>query len=112
MSAAWWWLVWTLLVLGTLVGAFFLGRSLWRRAVALGREVARASEQTARLGELADEYAAAARERNPVPPVALGREPAELRVRLAGVRAGRDRRRQERAARHREAWAGWSAHWR
>lgn len=110
---AWyWWLTWSALAAGTLVGGFFLGRWLWRRAVALGRELARAGEVTGRLVDRADELAEAARARRPVPPVALGRDPAGPRAQLAAVRAERDARADARALRHRETWRRWVEHWR
>lgn len=46
-----WWLLWTALVIGTGVGAFFLARSLWRKGRALLVELERAA---AVLGELAE----------------------------------------------------------
>ena len=46
-----WFSVWTVLVLATLVGAFLLGRSLWRSSVALLHELSRAADVTAQLAE-------------------------------------------------------------
>ena len=46
----WFW-VWTLLIIGSLVGAFFLARSLWRSAKGLMQELGRASR---RIGDSAD----------------------------------------------------------
>ncbi len=34
-----WFTIWSVLVVGTLVGAFFLGRDLWRKAKALLRQM-------------------------------------------------------------------------
>ncbi len=107
-----WWALWTVLVVGTLVGAFYLGRSLWRRGVAFGREAARAAEVAGRLADRAQELAGQARERNPVPPPALGRDLADVRADLAAVQADRDRRKDERAARHRRTWERWLQVWR
>ncbi|WP_196250875.1 hypothetical protein [Cellulomonas sp. JZ18] len=56
-----WTVVWVVLVLATLVGAFLLGRRLWRSAVALGAELSRASETLAALSERVEELEAAAR---------------------------------------------------
>ena len=39
-----WFTVWTVIVLGTVVGAFVVGRDLWRKARALLDELGRASE--------------------------------------------------------------------
>ncbi len=110
---AWyWWLTLSLLLVGTLIGGFFLLRWLWRKAIVLGRELARAGEVAERLTAHADELAAAARERHPVPPPALLREPGEIRAELAAVRAARDARADRRRARHRATWEAWSEHWR
>jgi len=46
----WFW-VWTLLIVGSLVGAFFMARYLWRSAKGLMQEVGRASR---RIGESSD----------------------------------------------------------
>ena len=61
---AWWWwvLIWVVL-LGVSAGALFLlGRSLWRKLVALGRELATATERlsavSAGLNELAERSSA------------------------------------------------------
>ena len=55
-----WFSVWTVLVLATLGGAFLLGRSLWRSAVGLGRELSRAAEVTAALADKVEQLNAAA----------------------------------------------------
>lgn len=110
---AWyWWLTWSLLLAGTLAGGFLLLRWLWRRAVALGRELARAGEAAERLTAHADELAEAARARHPVPPPALVRDRAEIRAELAAVRVARDARADARRARQRQTWERWSQHWR
>jgi hypothetical protein len=83
-----------------------------RLATALGRALADAGEASARLTEHADELAAAARARHPVPPVALVRDPVELRAELTAVRGQRDARLDARRDRHREAWQRWVEHWR
>lgn len=107
-----WAAVWSVLVVGTSAGAFFLGRWLWRKAVALGRELSRAGDAAARLGDRADELEQAARTRHPVPPPALGADPADVRVRVEAARAAADVRRAAREERHRAAWARWQQHWR
>ena len=103
-----WVVVWPVLVVGTLVGAFFLGRDLWRRGVRLGHAVSGASDAVTRLSAHADELADAA----PVPPVALVRNKEELRADLAAARAARDRRLDERHARYRQVMARWRDIWR
>lgn len=107
-----WWIVWSALTVGTLVGAFFLGRSLWRKGLALAHEAGRAGEASGRLGERADELRQAARGRNPVPPPALLRSKGEIRAELAGVQARRDARADERTDRRRARQEQWLAHWR
>lgn len=103
----WFW-VWTVLVVGTLVGAFFLGRDLWRRAKALGRELARASEVLDRLQARADELTAqAAREAVPTGPT-LFDDPDVLRERVEARRAARADRRAARQARREVVWQRWT----
>ncbi|WP_265521216.1 hypothetical protein [Oerskovia flava] len=102
----WFW-VWSLLVLGTLAGAFFLGRDLWRKAVALMREV---SHATALLGQAAQtvqtrlQEAAAAR---PSTAPTLFDDPDDLRARLDEVRAERAGRRAQRRIRDEAVWERW-----
>ena len=60
----WFW-VWTLLVVGTLVGAFFLARHLWRSVKGLGRELSRASQVAADMSARADELSRALEEAQP-----------------------------------------------
>lgn len=99
--------LWTLLVVGTLVGAFFLGRRLWRSALGLGRELARA-------GEVADELARrvaeleeiAARDRPSTAPT-LFDDPGPLRLRREELRAQRLARRARRV----EVTRRWRAYW-
>lgn len=107
-----WVVVWPVLVVAALVGAFFIGRDLWRRGKALTRAAARAADAASRFSERADELAQAARERNPVPPVALLRDRADLVDDLEAARAARDRRLDERHARLRAVMAGWLDYWR
>ena len=107
-----WVIVWPLLVVAALVGAFFLGRELFRRGKALAKAAGRAADAAARINERADELAAAAEERNPVPPVALLRDRADLLGDLEAARAARDRRLDARHARLREVMAGWLDYWR
>lgn len=94
-----WFTVWALLVLGTLVGAFFLLRSVWRSAVGLGRELERATlllegleGREVSLAELA--------------PVEL-MDPEPARARLAAARVARERRRAARAERHQKVYRRW-----
>lgn len=100
-----WFGVWSTLVVLTLLGAFVLGRRLWRSARAVLAELERASEAMARLEALQEE----ARERfpPPVPPTAdIGAGPEE-RARFRAIRNDhreavrrRRTRRLDRAMRH------------
>jgi membrane-bound ClpP family serine protease len=107
-----WVIVWPVLVVAALVGAFFLGRDLWRRGKRLAAAAGRASEAAARFSEHADELADEAAARHPVPPVALLRDREELRADLEAARAARDRRLDERHARLRRVMDRWPQHWR
>jgi hypothetical protein len=107
-----WVVLWPVLVVATLVGAFFLGRDLWRKGKRLARAAGAASQAAERFAAHADELAAAAREANPVPPVALSRDRADLVDDLAAARAARDRRLDARHARYRQVMAGWRDFWR
>lgn len=105
-----WWLVWTVLVVGTVVGAFFLARDLWRRAVALGTELGRASEAAARLGEQVAALSEVSRQVPVVHPLlATEGDRARWRRGLAARRAARDAR---RAASHAAAHRRWDRLWR
>lgn len=104
-----WFSVWTLLVVGTLIGAFFLGRYVYRSGRLLLSEVGRASEL---LGELADktDALAAAAPAHPVRAVALGdHDEARRRWDEAGTArtARRDRRRRRYQATY-ERWRSFS----
>ena len=102
-----WVIVWPVLVVAALVGGFLLGRDLWRRGKRLAAAAGRAVEASTRITQDADRLADEAAARHPVPPVALLREPGELRADLEAARAARDRRVDERHARHQLAWARW-----
>lgn len=101
-----WFSVWTLLVVGTLVGAFFLLRRLYRSGKALVVELGRASEVLAAVADRADELAAT-----------LGTTPAPVdlhdvesaRARHALTRAATQARRAARAVRHEAAYRRWRA---
>ncbi len=107
-----WAIVWPVLVVAALGGGFLLGRDLWRRGKALARAAGRAAEAAERFTRDADTLATEAAARHPVPPVALLRDPAELRADLEAARDARDRRIDERHARLRRVMARWPEHWR
>ncbi|PZR52818.1 hypothetical protein DNL40_10685 [Xylanimonas oleitrophica] len=104
----WWWLVWTVLVLGTLVGAFFLARSLWRKAVALGRELSAASAALGAAGEgIAVAVERAQAEAVDIAPTMFD-DVTTLRERVAVRRRARARRAAVRHERHLVTARTWS----
>lgn len=104
----WFW-VWTLLIIGTLVGAFFLGRHVFRSGKALLAEVGRAGEQLGALGQRVSELEASAPQ-HPVRPVDLADRTAARRGwdEVGEVRAERRRRRRLRYRRTYERWRSFS----
>lgn len=106
-----WFSVWSVLVVGTLVGAFFLGRRLWRSGLALGRELANAAQTWEQLADRLAELQALAAE-HPVdtgPTVLSPRGP--LVERRAALREQRLARRAEREQRHWRTRQSWRAYW-
>lgn len=104
-----WFSVWTVLVLATLVGAFLLGRRLWRSGLALGRELSRAADVAAQLADRVDELKAARGEVETGP--TLFADPEPLRARVAELRAAAAERRVEREARRTATRLRWRAYW-
>jgi hypothetical protein len=102
-----WFTVWTVLVVGMLVGAFWLGRDLWRKARALLAELGRASDVLARLGETAAGRAETAHE--PVWAQLFG-DRAPLRARVQELRRERGERAERGAERHLVTFARWRAY--
>ncbi|MDF2806911.1 MAG: hypothetical protein K0S43_1857 [Cellulosimicrobium sp.] len=102
----WFW-VWTLLVVGTLVGAFFLARRLWRSVKALGRELSRASQVAADMSARADELSRALEEAQPSTAPTLFDDPVVLQERVDLLRAERAERRVERRRRDEQVWSRW-----
>lgn len=103
-----WFTVWTVLVVGSLVGAFFLLRSVYRSGRALVEEGGRAADV---LGEAADRAAMLADEAQAgwTPPVAVLDDPAPARARRAAAAEVTARRRAARTARHEATYARWRA---
>lgn len=99
-----WFAVWFVLVVGTLVGAFFLARSLWRSAKALLAELERLGDVLDRLAERADALAATA---GTTPAPVVLDDPAPARARLAAAQLARAARRARRAERHEAAYRRW-----
>lgn len=106
-----WFTVWAVLVLGTLAGAFLVGRRLWRSLVALGTELGRASEVAARLADRAAELEEQARAAGAEIRPALGADADEVRRAYEELRAVRRNRRSERRARHRETVRAAAGRW-
>ncbi|MDC7122709.1 hypothetical protein OMK64_14320 [Cellulomonas fimi] len=106
-----WFTVWTVLVVGTLAGAFVLGRRLWRSGLALGRELARAGQTWEQLSDrLAELQALAAENRVDTGPTVLAPR-GPLRERRAVLREERHARRADRAEKHARTRQSWRAYW-
>ncbi|WP_273654704.1 hypothetical protein [Cellulomonas fimi] len=106
-----WFSVWAVLVVGTLVGAFFLGRRLWRSGLELGRALAAAAETWGQLADrLAELQALAAENRVDTGPTVLAPR-GPLRERRAALREERVARRAARAERHWRTRQSWRAYW-
>jgi hypothetical protein len=102
----WFW-VWTLLVAGTLVGAFVLGRRLWRSVRELGRELSRAAQVASELGARAEELSRRLEAQQPSTAPTLFEDPVELRHRVQALRADREERRAVRRDRDERVWVRW-----
>lgn len=102
----WFW-VWTLLVVGTLVGAAFLARDLWRRARALMAELSRAGDIAGRAAERIGEAAARASETASAPMPTLFDDMTVHYERVSVQRAARAERRGVRRTRHLATWQKW-----
>ncbi|MDM7831180.1 hypothetical protein [Cellulomonas edaphi] len=106
-----WFVVWTVLVIGAVLVIGRLLLRLWRQAVALGRQLAEASEVLARLAEQVDALQAAA-ERDPrsTAPTVFD-DPGPLLGRVIELRYAAHDRRVDRAGRAARTAAGWRAYW-
>lgn len=105
-----WFTVWAALVVGTLVGAFFLLRRLYRSGRDLLHELDRAAQLLEQVSARADELLEAAQQHVAVAPVDLtDPEPARRRRTEAAVATARRRAaRVERHERTRERWRSFS----
>jgi len=103
-----WFAVWTVLVVGTLLGAFFLGRDLWRKGAALLSELGHAGDALGRLGDATAQSAGA----DSVPPIRaqLFDDRTALRARVDELRTERRERALRRAERHVATYAHWRAY--
>jgi len=106
----WFW-IWTVLVVATLVGAFFLGRWLWRQAAGLARELGRAGEVAAELSVRAAELQAIAARDAPDTSATVFSDLEPLRERRAALRDEAAARKTARQERHRATVRGWRAYW-
>lgn len=102
----WFW-VWTALVVGTLVGAFFLARHLWRSVKGLGRELAHASQVVGEMSVRADELSRRLAEAQPSTAPTLFDDPVVLQGRVDLLRAARAERREARRRRDEQVWSRW-----
>lgn len=100
-----WFAVWTVLVIGTLAGAFFLLRDLYRKGKALVLELERAADVLDAVADRAAELQAGATQ--PAPVELLDPEPARLR--MAERRLRLLARRLRRQHRHASAYARWQS---
>ncbi|CAN5283992.1 hypothetical protein BH11ACT1_BH11ACT1_25450 [soil metagenome] len=103
-----WFAVWTVLVVGTVVGAFFLGRDLWRKAAALLTELGRAADALGRLGDGTTQSPGV----DGVPPIRaqLFDDRDALRARVDELRRARRERALRRSERHVATFARWRAY--
>lgn len=99
-------MLWTVLVLGTVAGGFFLVRDVWRKGKALLAELDRAQETLDRLESTRADLEASLAQAHPVAPVAVGAPEVARAQRAAAaeVTAARAARRQER---RRAAYSRW-----
>ncbi len=103
----WFW-VWALLVVGTLVGAFFLGRHLWRAGVRVLREVGAAGRALGSGAERVSLAVAEAETHRVDTSATMFDDVVVLRERVRERRLARAGRRAERRERHRATWDLWA----
>jgi hypothetical protein len=102
-----WFIVWSVLVVGTLVGAFFLGRDLWRSAKALFAQMAESAQVMDRFAQRTDELSAQVAAAQPSTAPTLFDDPVVLHERVQVLRAERAERRGRRRARNAATWDRW-----
>ena len=101
----WFW-IWSALVVATLVGAFFLGRSLWRKVKVLLRALDGLSSAAADAPSRVEERIAATVATTPRSPDVF-RDRNELLPLVAARRAARRERAASRRAQHAPRYAAW-----
>lgn len=102
-----WFLIWTLLALGTLVGAFFLFRSLWRQFRALLREGGDSAERVGEIGATLQGRIDARIAQQPSTAATVGRDPELLRPRVAESRRVRAEHKEHRRRPRPDIYARW-----
>jgi hypothetical protein len=103
----WFW-VWTLLIVGSLVGAFFLARYLWRSAKGLMEELARASARIAESSDRLQELSDRARESATTHAGPSLFDDVTIHYqRVNAQRVARAGRKEARRARHVVTWQKW-----
>ncbi|MHA7132989.1 hypothetical protein [Oerskovia turbata] len=102
-----WFIVWSVLVVGTLVGAFFLGRDLWRKARALFAQMSESALVMDRFAQRTDELTAAVAAAQPSTAPTLFDDPVVLGERVQVLREERAERRARRRVRHTATWDRW-----
>ena len=103
-----WWLIWGVLVVGSLVGAFFLLRDLWRKATTFLRALSEAGEvfgaASARIAQAVEQAQADAPGTGPV----IFEDPVVLRERVTDLRRAKAARAAARHERRLVTARGWS----
>lgn len=102
-----WWLIWIGLIVATIVGAIFLFRDLWRKAVTLGEELTVLGAAVERMQQRAEELQALFDTAPSVHPFTLTDE-QRRDIRLGRV-ARKMAARARRAERHRTTYAHWAS---
>lgn len=102
-----WVAIWCVLVVGAVVVLALVGRKLWRSAKALGRELSRASDVAERFSDALDAATRAQEARDGEIRAQLDDDPAELRDRVALLRAERAERGAARQAVHEATYRRW-----
>ncbi|ACZ30801.1 hypothetical protein Xcel_1781 [Xylanimonas cellulosilytica DSM 15894] len=103
-----WWAIWGVLVVGTLVGAFFLARELWRKGVALARALGEAGAALGAASERIGEAVEQAQEHPVDTSPTIFEDRTVLHERVALLREARAERAEARRARWWGTARGWS----
>jgi len=104
----WGW-IWAGLVVGALVGAFFLGRHLWRAGMRTLREASRAGEVLGSAAERISAAVAQAEAQRADTSPTLFDDPVVVRARVAGRRRLKAERAAARRGRQADTWRRWGS---